>query len=78
MLQCLAELHTLGLVHGDVALHNFVLAPDATAVWLLDFGVCCYGNTREQQAEMNHLKELLRLEGVEASYNDWQQLNPRL
>ena len=51
MLQCLAAMHTLGLVHGDVALHNFVLAPDQTAVWLLDFEASRCGNTHEQQME---------------------------
>ena len=65
MLQCLAAMHTLGLVHGDVALHNFVLAPDQNAVWLLDFEASRCGNTHEQQVEMNQLEELLRLKGLE-------------
>lgn len=36
MKQSLKAVHKVGMVHGDVALHNVVLAPN-DRVWLLDF-----------------------------------------
>ena len=63
MKKSLAAVHSLGVVHGDVALHNFVLAPGHTNinVWVLDFESSHFGNAEEQKAEMEHLADLLKL-----------------
>ena len=37
VVQSLAAVHQHGVLHGDVQLHNFVVAPDNMAVWLLAF-----------------------------------------
>ena len=44
VLQSLAAVHQHGVLHGDVQLHNIVLAPDNTTVWLLDFEHSCWGD----------------------------------
>lgn len=64
MLLSLAAVHGQGVVHGDVALHNFVLAPDGATVWLLDLESSYLGDASEQQMEMKRLKHIIRLAGV--------------
>lgn len=57
----LAAVHSLGIVHGDLALRNFVLAPGHTNVWLLDFEFSHLGGAEEQHSEMQYLVDLLSL-----------------
>ena len=64
MVQSLTAVHRVGVVHGDVALHNFVISPNGTYMWLLDFEHSHLGSCEEQRLEMEHLEELLSLTGV--------------
>lgn len=61
MSHSLAAVHKVGVVHGDIALHNFVMAPTGTHVWLLDVEHSHLGNNEEQKLEMEQLEDLLRL-----------------
>lgn len=61
-LQTLAAVHQHGVLHGDVQLKNFVLAPDNTKVWLLDFEQSCLGDPNELKWERESLLDLLDLE----------------
>ncbi len=62
VLQSLAAVHQRGVLHGDVQLHNFVLAPDNTTVWLLDFEHSCWGEPYELKWERESLLDLLDLQ----------------
>ena len=63
VVQSLAAVHQLGVLHGDVQLHNFVVAPDDTTVWLLDFEhSSCWGEPYELKWEREYLLDLLDLE----------------
>lgn len=61
MTESLAAVHSLGIVHGDVALHNFVLAPGHTNVWLLDFESSHLDDAEEQNLEINYLTDLFKM-----------------
>ena len=61
VVQSLAAVHQHGVLHGDVQLHNFVVAPDNTAVWL-DFEHSCLGDTHQLKWERESLLDLLDLE----------------
>ena len=63
MKQSLKAVHKAGVVHGDVALHNFVLAAN-DRVWLLDFESSRVGDPSEQDSEMYQLESNLRFAGV--------------
>ena len=43
----LDALHWHGTLHGDVALHNFMMSDDGQAVWLVDFSDSCQGSVSE-------------------------------
>ncbi len=62
VLQSLAAIHQHGVLHGDVQLHNFVVAPDNMAVWLLDFEHSCLGDPHQLKWERESLLDLLDLE----------------
>ncbi len=62
VVQSLAAVHQRGVLHGDVQLHNFVVAPDNTTVWLLDFEHSCRGEPYELEWERESLLDLLDLQ----------------
>ncbi len=63
VVRSLAAVHQLGVLHGDVQLHNFVVAPDSTTVWLLDFEhSSCRGEPYKLEWEREYLLDLLDLQ----------------
>ncbi len=63
VVQSLAAVHQLGVLHGDVQLHKFVVAPDDTTVWLLDLkNSSCRGEPYELEWEREYLLDLLDLQ----------------
>ena len=55
----LESLHWHGTLHGDIALHNFVMSDDGQAVWLVDFSDSCQGSVAELFRETNELRQML-------------------
>lgn len=55
----LDALHWHGTLHGDVALHNFVMSDDGQAVWLVDSSDSCQGSVAELFREAKELRQML-------------------
>ncbi len=51
MLHAVDAVHGRGILHGDLALPNFVRTPDQKGLWLLDFADSTFGDLKELAAE---------------------------
>ncbi|KAK9785512.1 hypothetical protein WJX73_004691 [Symbiochloris irregularis] len=59
--ETLAAFHSLGWLHGDISLENFILRPDGKGVWAIDLGhSCALVDTFHAEREKQDLDALLQ------------------